>query len=441
MKDPERPIRYRWWLFYFCCLAAFLLLPAARASAPQIYVLHLDDTIQPISQDYLARGIAEANQHHASAILVEINTPGGLLISMRNMVHSILESSAPVIFYVTPSGSRAASAGFFLLESADIAAMAPGTNTGAAHPVLEGRTMGKIMNQKILNDALAFLRSYVSRRGRNVQAAEQAVAQSKSYTPDEALKLHLIDLIAPNTQTLLNDLDGKTITRFDGTTQVLHTRDAQLINVGPSVREIIMDRLMNPNFAVLILILGGLLIFLEFHIPGTIVPGALGTLMVVLALFAINMLPVHATSWLLIIGGLVLIFLEAHFPSHGILAAAGTILLVIGLLTLVNGPIPQLRVQFATAAAVGIGFGVITSILVRTAWKAHRNKAIIGPDAMIGAIGVAQEDLAPRGQILVRGELWFAESPQPVTAGAHVKVTGVRGLTLLVHGEAEETST
>lgn len=427
-----------WWLFPLCCLAALTLFPAAHASAPQVYVLHLDDTIQPVSQAFLLRGINEANQHHAAAILIEIDTPGGLLTSTRAIVHGILQSQAPVIIYVTPSGSRAASAGFFILESADVAAMAPGTNTGAAHPVVEGRKVGKIMGQKILNDALAFLRSYVSQRGRNVKAAQQVVRKSSSFTPQEALKLHLIDLIAPSATALLNQLNGQTITRFDGSKQVLHTANAQLVPISHTLREGILDRLMDPNFAVFILIIGGLLIYLEFHIPGTIVPGALGTLMVVLALFALNMLPVNATSWLLILGALVLIFLETQFPSHGILAGSGTILLVIGLLTLVNGPIPQLRVHVATAAATGIAFGLITTVLVRVAWKSHKNKTITGPDAMIGSVGIAREPLAPRGQILVRGELWFAEASQPIPTGAHVKVSGVRGLTLLVSSETTD---
>jgi membrane-bound serine protease (ClpP class) len=438
MKAPKSRTLRLGFLLTLACLALFSCLPAARASAPQVYVIHLDDTIQPVSQAFLTRAIAEANQHHAAAILIQINTPGGLLDSTRAMVHSILNSAAPVIIYVTPSGSRAASAGFFLLESADVAAMAPGTNTGAAHPVVEGAKVGKIMGQKILNDALAFLRSYVAQRGRNVDAAQQAVQQSKSYTPQEALQLHLIDLISPSDTALLNTLNGQTITRFDGSKQVLHTANAQLIPVTHTLREGIMDLLMNPNFAVLILITGGLLIYLEFHIPGTIVPGALGILMVVLALFALNMLPVNATSWLLIIGALVLIVLETQFPSHGILAGAGTILLVLGLLTLVDGPIPQLRVQFATAAATGVAFGLITTVLVRAAWKARRNKSITGPNAMVGAIGIAQEPIAPRGQILIRGELWFAESAQPIPAGAHVKVSAVRGLTLLVNAETTE---
>lgn len=423
------------------CICACTGLARAQTNAhstpPKVYVLHLDDTIQPISEDFLARGIAEATQAHAAALVVELNTPGGLLDTTRAMVHDILSSAVPVIFYVSPSGSRAGSAGFFLLESADIAAMAPGTNAGASHPILEGKTMGAILKQKIVNDAMAFLRSYVSQRGRNVDAAQQAVLNSKSYTPQEALNLHLIDLIAPNTPTLLNELDGRTITRFNGQQQTLHTRDAQLIEVTHSFREAILDPLMDPNIAVLILIAGALLIYLEFHIPGTIIPGALGTLLVVVSLFALNMLPVHDASWLLIIAAFVLMALEAKFPSHGVLAASGSILLVIGLLTLVNGPIPQLRVQLGTAVAAGLAFGIITTILVRAAWRARHNKVMTGANAMLGAIGIAQEELAPRGQILVHGELWFAETLQPIPAGAHVKVTGVRGLTLRVEGMPE----
>jgi membrane-bound serine protease (ClpP class) len=420
------------WFVAFSCIIA-----SAQSKAPQVYVLHLDDTIQPISADFLARGIAEASHAHAQALLVEMNTPGGLLDSTHVMVHDILSSPVPVIFYIAPSGSRAGSAGFFLLEAADVAAMSPGTEAGASHPILEGQKMGATLKEKITNDAMAFLRSYVGPRGRNVDAAQEAVLHSKSYTPQEALSLHLIDLIAPDASTLLNDLNGRTITRFNGQQVVLHTQDAQLVEVTPSFRETLLDPLMNPNIAVLILITGALLIYLEFHIPGTIVPGALGTLLVVIALFALNMLPVHDASWLLIAAAFVLILLEAKFPSHGILAGFGTVLLVIGLLTLVNGPIPQLRVQLATALAAGLGFGIITTILLRAAWRARHNKVLTGPNAMLGAIGIAQEDLAPRGQILVHGELWFAESTQPVSAGAHVKVMGVRGLTLQVESLSE----
>jgi membrane-bound serine protease (ClpP class) len=422
-------------------VAISCIVGSAQSKAPQVYVLHLDDTIQPISADYLARGIHEASRAHAEALLVEMNTPGGLLGSTRVMVHDILSSPVPVILYIAPTGSRAGSAGFFLLEAADVAAMAPGTEAGASHPILEGQSMGATLKEKITNDAMAFLRSYVAPRGRNVDAAQEAVLHSKSYTPQEALSLHLIDLIEPSTPALLGALNGRAITRFNGQQVVLHTAGAQLVAVTPSFRERVFDPLMDPNVAVLILITGALLIYLEFHIPGTIVPGALGTLLVVIALFALNMLPVHDASWLLILAAFVLILLEAKFPSHGILAGLGTVLLVVGLLTLVDGPIPQLRVQLATALAAGLGFGIITTILVRAAWRARHNKIMTGPAAMLGAIGIAQEELAPRGQILVRGELWFAEATDAIPAGAHVKVTGVRGLTLQVESLSEATAT
>ena len=242
-------------------------------------VIHLDDTIQPISADYMARGLDVAAAQHASAVLIEINTPGGLLDSMRQMVSKVLASPVPVIVYVAPSGSRAGSAGFFLLEAADLAAMAPGSNAGAAHPVVEGGAkLDDIMKQKLENDTAAFLRSYVARRGRNVAAAEDAVRASKSYSDQEALQLKLIDLVAPDDITLLNTIDGRTITRFDGSKVVLHTRDPRLVAVEPTLREKILDRLTDPNLAVLVLVIGALLIYVEFNTPGTIIPGTLGTI-------------------------------------------------------------------------------------------------------------------------------------------------------------------
>ncbi len=415
-------------------LLLFCLLGPCTVAAQngQVVVLHLDDTIQPISADYLKRGIERAADTHAQAILVELNTPGGLLDSTRDMVRDILASPSPVIFYVAPAGSRAGSAGFFLMEAADIAAMAPGTNAGAAHPVVELGKIDDTMKQKILNDTLAFLRSYVSMRGRNVDAAQQAVENSKSYTDQEALNLHLIDVVEPNESALLDAIDGRQVKRFNGTVQTLHTRGATLIAVNPTLREEIMDRLMDPNLAVLLLLAGALLIYLEFNTPGTIIPGALGTLLVLLALFSLNLLPVRYTSLALIVGAIILMVLEAKFPSHGILAATGTIALVLGTLTLVAGPIPEMRVQLATAIATGLGFGLITTFLVRIVWQARRNKVMIGPDALVGAVGVAQQPLAPRGQIIVHGELWLAESDVPVAAGESVRVRAVDGLKLLV---------
>lgn len=418
-------------LFLFCVLGPCTARVAAQNA--QVVVLHLDDTIQPISADYLKRGIDRAADIHAQAVLVELNTPGGLLDSTRTMVGDILNSPSPVIFYVSPSGSRAGSAGFFLMEAADIAAMAPGTNAGAAHPVVEVGKIDDTMKQKILNDTLAFLRSYVSKRGRNVDAAQDAVENSKSYTDQEAQNLHLIDVVAPNERALLDTIDGRTVKRFSGVDQVLHTKGANLVAVEPTLREQIMDRLMDPNLAVLILLAGVLLIYMEFNTPGTIIPGALGTLLLLLALFSLNLLPVRYTSLALIIGAIALMVLEAKFPSHGILATAGTIALILGTLTLVAGPIPEMRVQLATAIATGLAFGLITTFLVRIAWRARQNKVMIGPESMVGAVGLAQEQLAPRGQILVHGELWLAESPgDPIAPGETVQVRAVDGLKLLV---------
>jgi membrane-bound serine protease (ClpP class) len=399
---------------------------------PEVVVIHLDDTIQPISADYMARGLDLAAAQHASAVLIEINTPGGLLDSMRQMVGRVLASPVPVIVYVAPSGSRAGS-GFFLLEAADVAAMAPGSNAGAAHPVVEGGPkLDDIMKQKLENDTAAFLRSYVARRGRNVAAAEDAVRASKSYSDQEALQLKLIDLVAPDDATLLNTVEGRTITRFDGSKVVLHTRDARLVSVEPTLREKILDRLTDPNLAVLVLVIGALLIYVEFNTPGTIIPGTLGTILVLLAIFALNLLPVRYTSVMLLVAAFVLLVLEAKFATHGVLAAAGILSLVIGALTLVDAPIPELRVHLATALSTGLAFGLITVFLLRLAIKARRGKSRMGGDAMIGQIAVVTQPLAPSGQVMVNGELWQAESAVPAALGEHVRVRGLRDLTLLV---------
>jgi membrane-bound serine protease (ClpP class) len=416
-------------------LVAMAMMPvrtAAAGSKPQVVVLNLDDTIQPISEEYLTRGIALATVDHAAAVLVELNTPGGLLDSTRSMVGKILASPVPVIVYVAPSGGRAGSAGFFLLEASDIAAMAPGTNAGAAHPVVEGAQIDGVMKQKLENDTTAFLRSYVSRRGRDTTAAQDAVLNSKSYTEHEAEQLHLIDLVAPNDRELLDAIDGRAVKRFDGSTVTLHTRDADLLRLEPTLREEILDRLMNPNLAVLILVIGGLLIYVEFNSPGTIIPGALGTLLVLTAFFALNMLPVRYTAVMMLIAAFTLLLLEAKFPSHGVLAGAGILALVFGTLTLVEGPIPEMRVHISTAIACGLAFGLITVFLVRIAIRARRNKVITGPQALIGNIGIAQQPLTPRGQILVHGELWQAESSDPAASGEQVRVRSVDGLMLLV---------
>ena len=424
-------------------IALACLLPKAAFADPAntgvVVKLTIHDTIQPITADYLRRGLDKAARLHAGAVLISLGTPGGLLESTRVMVQAIENSPVPVIVFISPTGSRAGSAGFFLLESADIAAMAPGTNAGASHPIAEGRKLDPILMQKIENDAAAFLRSYVSRRGRNVQAAEDAVRNSKSYSDEEALNLKLIDLISPNDQSLLNTLDGRQIKRFDGSTQTLHLRGATIVTTEPSLRERLLSRLTDPNLAVLLLVLGGLLIYLEFNVPGTIVPGSLGTLLILLSLFGLDLLPIRHTAVLLLIAAVVLMVLETKFASHGMLAFAGTISLVFGLATLVNAPIAEMQVRTGTAVGAGIGFGAISFGLAWIALRARRGKVLTGPQAMLGAVAIAQTPLSPNGQVEIRGELWQASLRGRISlpAGASVLVRSVEGLTLIVEPAAD----
>jgi membrane-bound serine protease (ClpP class) len=401
------------------------LAATARAEQPLVEKLVLDDTIQPVSAGMLDRAIALANANGAAALLIELNTPGGMLESTRSMAGAILSSRVPVIVYVTPAGARAGSAGFFLLESADIAAMAPGTNAGAAHPVLEfGGKPDATMNEKIMNDAQAFLRSYVTRRKRNAEAAAAAVQSSHSYTAEEALAEHLIDLTAASDTQLLAALDGREITRMDGSKQTLRLAGARIETIQPTLRESLLGWLVNPNIALLLLVGGALLIYLEFNTPGTIVPGALGTLMVLLAIFGLNLLPIRYTAVLLLVAALVLIVLEAKFGGHGVLAIAGIVCLTFGTLTLVAAPVPEMGISPWVAVAVSVGFGGITVFLVRLAMRARRLKARLGADAMIGSAASAMEPLNLEGHVIVEGEIWRAVATQPVPAGAHLRVVG-----------------
>jgi len=433
MKTPST-------LRVFGFLASLLLTAALQAQTAPVLKLSLHDTIQPISAGYLERGLADAARRGSPAVLLSLGTPGGLLDSTRSMVQAIERSPVPVIVYISPTGSRAGSAGFFLLEAADVAAMAPGTNAGAAHPIVEGRQLDPVLKQKIENDAMAFLRSYASRRGHNLQAAEDAIQNSRSYSDEEALKLNLIDATAPDDATLLRDLDGRQIRRFDGSTQTLHLADAPIVLFPPSLRERILSRLANPDLAVLVLVLGGLLIYFEFNAPGTIVPGALGTLFVLLALFGLNLLPIHHTAVFLLLAAVSMFILEAKFSSHGILALAGTLSLVVGLLTLVDGPIPEQRVHTSTAIAAGLGFGSITFLLAWIALRARRSKVLTGPEAMIGATAIVRphfhEETPGDFQVEIRGELWEARQLSGTdvvpTAGSLVQVKAVEGLILLV---------
>jgi membrane-bound serine protease (ClpP class) len=422
----------------------------AFGQQPFVDKLILDDTIQPVSADEVTRALDRANSDGASALLIEINTPGGLLDSMRDMVGGILRSRVPVIVYVGPSGARAGSAGFFILESADVAAMAPGTEAGAAHPVFEfGGQPDNTEMQKVENDAEAFLRSYVTKRNRNTDAAVAAVQSSHSYTAEESLNQHLIDLIANSDNDLLNSLGGREITRMNGSKVTLHLGGARVQLLRKSLRDDVLGWLVDPNIALLFLVGGALLIYLEFNSPGTIVPGALGTLMVLLAVFALNLLPIRYTAVMLLVAAMVLLLLEAKFGGHGALAIAGIVCLTFGMLTLVAAPVPELGISPIVAIAVSVAFGVITVVLVRLAMRARQRKSRLGADAMVGSPATAMEAMAPEGHVLVEGEIWQAVAKEPVAKGAALRVTGHDHLLLRVepvaptseHPQSQQRST
>ena len=413
-------------------LSLFLFLACSFASA-DVLKIKVNDTIQPITDEYIGRALAEAQQHGDKAVLIELNTPGGLLESTRDIVTKILNSAVPVIIYVAPTGSRAASAGFFILESADVAAMAPGTNTGAAHPVtITGGKMDDIMKAKVENDSAAFMRSYVAKRGRNVEIAESAVRESKSFTDAEALKDNLIDLVAANEQDLLRQLQGKTVKRFDGKQVKLDLAGQPIRDYDLTLKERILGYIMDPNVAFILLAIGALALYAEFNHPGAVVPGTVGVVFILLAAFALNLLPVRHAALLMILASFILFALEAKFATHGVLGIGGIAMLTLGALLLVDAPIPEMRVRLLTALSVSIPIGLITVFLMGIALKARRNKVVTGPQGMIGEVGVARTPLSPQGKVFVHGELWDAVSSVNVAAGESVVVREVDGLQLRV---------
>ena len=420
--------------------AVFALICLSRAASADVLKIVVDDTIQPIVTERITRAVQEAERTHADALLIELRTPGGLVSSTLDIVHEILTSPVPVIVYVSPAGNRAASAGFYILEAADIAAMAPGTNTGAAHPVLSGQTMDPVLKDKLENDAAAHLRSYSGKRGRNVEVAESAVRQSKSFSADEALAQHLIDYIAKDENDLFRQLDGKTITRFDGSKTTLHLAGKSVHVQDPTLKEDILSFLVDPNIAFIIFAVGLLCIYFEFNHPGAVVPGVVGFVAVLLALYALNMLPFRYISIVLILAAFLLFALEAKYQTHGVVGAGGILLMVLGGLLLVDGPIPQMRVQLWAALSVALPMGAITIFLMSIAMKARRNKIVTGEQGMIGEVAIVCAPLAPTGKVFVQGELWDAVSPANVAAGGRVVVRRVENLILHVEPLHEQVS-
>ncbi|GAC1659295.1 MAG: nodulation protein NfeD [Acidobacteriaceae bacterium] len=409
------------------------LLCVTLGAQAQVVKIRVDDTIQPISAEYIARAVDQAEKTRANAVLIEMSTPGGTLDATREIVAKITGSKVPVIVYVSPGGARAASAGFFILEAADVAAMAPGTNTGAAHPVDgSGKAMDPVMSEKVANDAAAFMRSYVSRRGRNAELAETAVHKSIAWSDQEALDKKLVDVIAKDEGDLLRQLEGRTIARFDGTKLTLHLAGQGVVPLEMTTRQKVLDKLMDPNIAFIIFSIGMLCVYAEFNHPGAIVPGAVGFVAVVLAAFALNLLPVRYAAVAMIFGSFLMFALEAKIASHGVLTAGGIVLMTVGGLLLIDGPIPELRVRFLTALSVAIPLGLITAFLMSIALRARRNKVITGVPGMIGEVGTVQSPLSPMGKVWVHGSLWDAVAKADVPMGAQVKVVDIDGLLLRV---------
>jgi len=417
-------------------LAVPLLLTMTAASllaaAPRVLIVDVDGMIHPVTVDILSRAIQQAKQEDAALIVVRLNTPGGLMDAMRESIEKIIASPMPVVTYVAPSGARAASAGFFILEAGDVAAMAPGTNTGAAHPVMIGGEMDAIMKQKVENDAAASLRSIVGKRGRNSALAEKAVRESQSFTDKEALDNHLIELVARDERDLLEKLDGREIARLDGARQVLHTRGATIEIYQRTLRQKIVSAIADPNIALVLLVLGALGIYMEFTSPGLIVPGILGAILALLGLSAISVLPINWLGAALLLLAFALFILEAKFATHGILGAGGALSMVLGAVMLIDSPVPEMRVHLSTAIALALPFSLITMLLLSLVLRARRNKVVTGPEGMLGEIGTALTPLAPDGKVLVRGEYWNAVSPAAVAAGVRIRVTAIDKLKLTV---------
>jgi membrane-bound serine protease (ClpP class) len=414
-------------------LAALTLLAGGEAAA-DVLRIRIDGAIHPVTDEYIARALNAAEGRRAEAVLIELRTPGGLEESTRRIISRIMASKVPVIVWVTPEGGRAASAGFFILISADVAAMSPGTNTGAATPVtlVGGDKVDEVMKRKMTSDSAAFVRSVAARRGRNVAAAEAAVVEAKSWSEEEALASQLIDFIARSDREVLARASAKPVRRPSGEQVKLELTNVPIREFEMTVRQKILSWLMDPNVAFILFSLGMLGIWAELNHPGAIVPGVVGVIAISLAIIAFNLLPTRYAALLLILLAFLLFFLEAKFTSHGILGAGGVLTMVIGALLLVDGPIPEMRVSLLTALAVSVPFGIIAIFLMTLALRAQKGRITTGEQGMVGEIGIARTPLAPNGKIFVHGELWDAVSPEPVEEGRHVVVRGMNGFVLEV---------
>ena len=416
-------------------LLGLLLLPlpaSSSADSEVVYVATYEGVINPVSAEYINHVLAEAQEATAAAVVIRLDTPGGLDTSMRLIIKDITSSPVPVIVYVAPSGGRAASAGVFILYAAHIAAMAPSTNVGAAHPVaMGGGEMDAVMKEKVENDAAAYIKSIAEKRGRNIKWAEDAVRKSVSVTEKEALGLKVIDLIADDVPSLLAAIDGRQVITGAGKI-VLHTKGALLKDLPMGWRLEALKALSDPNIAFLLMTLGTIGLLAELYNPGAILPGIVGAISLILAFYSLQTLPINYAGVLLIILGIVLFILEIKVTSYGLLSLGGLASLIFGALLLVKTDAPFLRVSLSFIIPTAVLVGTVLMTLTWIAVKTKRRRAVTGAEAMVGTIALAQTDVAPKGRVFVHGEIWEAVSDEPIREGEEAKIKGVSGLTLKV---------
>jgi membrane-bound serine protease (ClpP class) len=428
----------------FLCLAA--LAPSASpkeqrpaaAGVPRVLEVSIEGVIQPFLAEYVDEALAQAATEHASLVLLTLNTPGGLDTAMREIIQHIILSPVPVAAFVAPSGSRAASAGFYILLSADVAAMAPGTDTGASSPIfIIGGTAAQVdetLKKKAMNEAAAYLRSITGKRARNVAVAETAVTEAKAFSDAEALKDNLIDVVAKDADDLLAKLDGRTITRFDGSTLVLHLQGATRSSYEISSKQKFLGWLAEPDVMFILLIVGLIGLYVEFTHPGLVLPGVIGGAAILLFLVGAQVVPINLLAILLIAGAIALFAIEAKVTSHGVLALAGVIAMLVGALILVRSPITGAGVSLGVAVGFTLPFALLAVVIMRLAMRTFSIKPSTGPEQLVGQTGEVREDLngAGAGMVFVGGELWRARAAQRIPAGTRVRVLRVEGLTLEV---------
>jgi membrane-bound serine protease (ClpP class) len=427
------------------CSASIRAYDEQRAQ-PLVMDLNLDGEVEPVLATYIEEGLAEAARKNASLVLITMDTPGGLSDSMKEIIQHILSSPVPVAVYVGPTGARGASAGFFILMSADIAAMAPGTRTGAASPIIAigGFTLGvdETLRKKITNDAMAFLRSYTEKRGRNAKLAETAVTDARAFTEKESLDGNLIDYVVASPDELLRTLNGKTLARFDGTKLTLALSNYQRTAFELSARQKFLARIVEPDMFFLLLILGTLGLYAEFTHPGAVLPGVVGGICSVLALYAMHLLPVNLAGILLIVIAVTLFVLEAKYTSHGVLLAGGVIAMIFGAIFLIRSPLTSGGVSLGMALAVTFPFAAISVFLMRLVLRSRKWKQAAGIEELLGEKGIATTGLAAgvEGMIRIHGESWRAIAQRSVAAGEAVRVQKVEGLKLYVEPVPESGS-